>query len=459
MRLHSRIYLHSLAVLVVACGTIVSVLAIGARGGFMRDAPHRLARHVASLAAEDLHDAARLQARLQRIHDDLDIDVTVRDVGGRVLARSGREQPPLPRGALEAMWRDAAGLHMRRMASAAAAVRDPASGAVMGFVQTSVRGDRGIVPPVRPLLVVLAVLLIVAVLTVPTARRITRPVRRLIDATTRFGGGDLSARAPVTAAVDGRPARRRRRGDELRELTLAFNDMADRVERLVRSQRELVANASHELRSPLTRIRMAMDLLPADAATAARRRDVETDLADLDRLIDDVLTTARLEETGLPTRLETCDVRRVLTDVAERARHDPLVAGGEVRVTDGPAVAVWADEALLRRALWNLVENAAKYGAPPVTLAAEPTPDGVTVSVTDDGPGIPAADRERVFEPFYRGDRARTPDGRRGVGLGLTLARRIAEVHGGTIGVAAASVDSAEHGCRIVITLPARPPA
>ena len=135
------------------------------------------------------------------------------------------------------------------------------------------------------------------------------------------------------------------------------------------------------------------------------------------------------------------------------------MAGAAIRVSDGPAVAVCADEALLRRALWNLVENAAKYGAPPITLAAAPTPDGVTVSVTDDGPGIPAADRARVFEPFYRGDRARTPDGRRGVGLGLTLARRITEVHGGTIGVAPASVDGVERGCRVVITLPARPPA
>ena len=123
---------------------------------------------------------------------------------------------------------------------------------------------------------------------------------------------------------------------------------------------------------------------------------------------------------------------------------------------DGVAAPLCADEALLRRALWNLVENAAKYGAPPITLAARPSGDSVVLSVSDQGPGIPAAERERVFAPFYRADRARTPDARRGVGLGLTLARRIVEVHGGTITVE--SGDN-ERGCRVVITLPSRPPA
>jgi signal transduction histidine kinase len=250
--------------------------------------------------------------------------------------------------------------------------------------------------------------------------------------------------------------RHRRRHDELAELTQAFNEMADRVERLVRGQRELLANVSHELRSPLTRIRMALELLPPDAANEARLRGVEADLADLERLIDDVLTAARLEEAGLPARLDALDARALLADVAERARHDPLVDGKTIRVVDGLPIPLAADGALLRRAVWNLVENAAKYGAPPITLAAERVGDRVTLSVADEGPGIPAAERERVFTPFYRGDRARTPDGARGVGLGLTLARRVAEVHGGHIAVEAAStVGGDERGCRVVISLPA----
>jgi signal transduction histidine kinase len=108
---------------------------------------------------------------------------------------------------------------------------------------------------------------------------------------------------------------------------------------------------------------------------------------------------------------------------------------------------VAADGALIKRAVWNLVENAAKYGAPPIALAAEARNGHAVLSVTDEGPGIAPDDRERVFEPFWRADKAHTPGS--GVGLGLTLARRIAEAHGGSVAIA-----DAERGCRVEITLP-----
>ena len=121
---------------------------------------------------------------------------------------------------------------------------------------------------------------------------------------------------------------------------------------------------------------------------------------------------------------------------------------------DGGTGALWAlaDAELLGRALWNLVENAAKYGAPPIRVWAERAGDRIRFHVSDEGPGIPESERERVFEPFYRADRARTPGVRAGVGLGLTLARRIAEAHGGTIRIAAAQGD---RGCLVTIELPA----
>ena len=233
--------------------------------------------------------------------------------------------------------------------------------------------------------------------------------------------------------------------------------MAERVERLVRGQKELLANVSHELRSPLARLRMALALLPRDAVTEARLADAERDLAELDRLIDDVLATARLEATGLPTRLAEVDVGALLASLAERAQHDPAVAGRRVTVSDGPGLTLVADEALLRRALWNLVENAAKYGAPPITLAAVREGDRVALSVADEGPGVAPEARERVLDPFYRLDAARTPGGGAapgGVGLGLTFARRVAEVHGGAIAVGAASTGERERGCRVTISLP-----
>ena len=253
---------------------------------------------------------------------------------------------------------------------------------------------------------------------------------------------------------------RRHGDDELIQLTRAFNDMAERVERTVRGQKELLANVSHELRSPLTRIRLALELLPRDAAATARLADVERDLDELEQLIDDVLTTTRLETTGLPTHLGEVHLRRLLEEIAERARRDPLTIGLAVGVAEGPPVIAMADETLLRRALWNLVENAAKYGAPPITLGATREGAQARLSVSDEGPGIPAGDRDRVLAPFVRLDPARTPvasdASARGVGLGLTLARRIAEVHGGAIDIGPSSVtDGMERGCRVTITLPA----
>ena len=456
MRLHGRIYFHSLAVLVIACVATALTFALSARGAVMHEVAERVARHLASLVADVIDDPAALANRLQRIHDELDVDVTVRGVDGHVIATIGRPLPSLSHEDAAGVRAGSITLHRRQMWYAAVAVRKPGSGTVVGLLQASTPHRFG--PPhlLRPALTVALILVVVALVTVPTARRISRPLERLTEAVRRLGGGDLSIRVPVSPGRARRRWRDRRRADELEELTRAFNEMADRVERLVRGQRELLANVSHELRSPLTRIRVALELLPPDVASEARLRGVEADLADVDRLIEDILTTARLDETGLPTRLDALDARRVLMDVAERAGHDPLLEGKPVHVVEGLPVSLAADGALLRRAVWNLVENAAKYGAPPITLSAERVGDQVALSIADDGPGIPAAERERVFTPFYRGDRARASGTARGLGLGLTLARRVAEVHGGRIAVEAASgAGGAERGCRVVITLPA----
>jgi len=191
---------------------------------------------------------------------------------------------------------------------------------------------------------------------------------------------------------------------------------------------------------------------------------VEADLDELERLIEDVLTTTRLEATGVPPRLGLMDARAVLMDVAERADGDPRLAGGAVRVAAGPAIEITADRALLRRALWNLVDNAAKYGAPPITLGAERDGDHVALSVTDRGEGIAPAERERVLAPFYRLDKARTPgkasggEASGGFGLGLTLASRVAQVHDGAITIGPAeTIDGTERGCRVTLTLPTAP--
>lgn len=380
---------------------------------------------------------------MRQLRADLRLDVRVRDLDGRTIASVGERAPRLT--SREEADVRAGGVVVRRHPPGfAAPVHDSASGAVVGVVEASAPRHFG--PPAvwGPLTLVTVALLVVAVATRPLARRISRPLERLTAAVRRFGGGDLAARAPADTA-------HARRADEITELTRAFNEMAERVERLVRAEKELLANVSHELRSPLARIRVALELLPRTEDAERRLRDVERDLAELDRLIDDVLTTARLEARSLPTSPTRFDARALLQDVAERARHDPLTAECPVRVADGAAVEVTEDRGLLRRALWNLVENAAKYGAPPITLSAARAGDRVALAVADEGRGIDVADREKVFAPFYRGAAAATAtgdDARRGVGLGLTSARRIVEMHGGTI-----TIDGPP-GCRVVLTIP-----
>jgi signal transduction histidine kinase len=455
-RLHSRIYLHFLGVLVVVAVTTGVVVAFGARDAFRREMAPRMTRHLTSLIGERIGDPTALAARLNQLHDDLHIAVRVRDLDGHVIAAAGDDLPTLSPREQADVRAGRVVVRQRPMGFAAAPIRDPASGAIVGVVEGAVPRPMGAPPLWRPLLVVMFALLAVAVATRPLAQRISRPLERLTAAARRRGGGDLSARAPVDDAHT-------RRRDEIAELTRAFNEMADRVERLIRTEKDLLANVSHELRSPLARIRVALALLPRGSSDDDRRvRDVERDLAELDRLVEDVLTTARLEATGLPTRVATVDAHALLGELVERARHDPLTAALPVRIDEGAPVTLTADEALLRRALWNLMENAAKYGAPPITLSVVVEGARVVFGVTDEGGGVAPADRDRVFAPFYRGDEARTPapsgEARRGVGLGLTLARRVAEVHGGAITIGPASdAGGTPRGCRVTLSVPREP--
>jgi signal transduction histidine kinase len=146
-----------------------------------------------------------------------------------------------------------------------------------------------------------------------------------------------------------------------------------------------------------------------------------------------VLTATRLEASGLPAHLGAVDVAALFAQVVARAEHDPATAGKTVTASGGDGIVLTADGALVKRALWNLVENAAKYGAPPIELSAARQDTMIALMVKDAGAGIAPDERERIFEPFYRGDKARTPGN--GFGLGLTLARRVAEAHGGSITV------------------------
>jgi signal transduction histidine kinase len=460
-RLYTRIYLHSLVVLAL-CGLVsLGTLVLALRSAGLGELGERGANHVISLVSEHFADRAALERRLEELNTGLDLNVTVRDGDGRVVAAVGAPMPDPSPSELLAVRAGRVLAHRSSTWTAAGPLREPGSGMVVGMVQVSARHTW--VPLLWPLLVVSAAMVVAAVAARPLARHISRPLERLAEVARRLGGGDLGARAlaPDASHPPHSLTERLSHVEEIQALTRAFNDMADRIEQLVRGQKELLGNVSHELRSPLARIRVALALLPRDGATDARLRDVERDLEDLDRLIEDVLTGARLEATGLGARLSAVDVHALFADIAERAQHDPVTAGREVRVAGGARLDLDGDAALLRRALWNLVENAAKYGAPPITLEATAEAGDILVSVSDEGAGLAEGERELVLGPFYRQDRARTPSPTsgpsRGFGLGLTLARQIALAHGGAIVIGATTTgDGHEHGCRVTLRIPSR---
>jgi signal transduction histidine kinase len=233
---------------------------------------------------------------------------------------------------------------------------------------------------------------------------------------------------------------------EVGELARAFDEMAERIEKLVKGERELLANVSHELRTPLARIRVALDLAAEGDLAAARRylSEIGTDLWELELLVKDVLTAAWLDTSGarhdggLPLRKDPVDAAELLSHAAERFRsaHPDRVL--DLRV-EGTLPPLQGHAVLLRRLLENLLDNARKYSEPaePVVVVARAEAGALAVEVRDRGIGIDAADLPRLFTPFFRTDRSRAR-GTGGVGLGMALARRIAEAHGGSISVESA---------------------
>lgn len=266
----------------------------------------------------------------------------------------------------------------------------------------------------------------------PIVRQLTKRLEVLQRSVQRWGEGDLSARAPQ----DG--------DDEVADLAERFNESAARIETLMRSHKSLLANASHELRSPLTRIRMALELM-GEHPSAVTRAEISRNIAELDQLIDEILLASRLDarEADMGT-VESVELMGLAAEECARTDAELDVPEG----TDTNALTVRGVPRLLRRAIRNLLENARRYGAGEVSLELRADGPQAKVVVSDRGPGVPAALRERIFEPFYRLPGASEREG--GVGLGLALVKSIAERHGGSVRCEA----RAGGGASFVITLP-----
>lgn len=287
-------------------------------------------------------------------------------------------------------------------------------------------------PAVSFLLWLVLIVAAVGLATYPVARRLTRRLEQLQQAVDALGEGDLQARVMV------------RGHDEVALLAARFNRAAERIEALVSAHKNLLANASHELRSPLARIRMGLEMI-GRGEDATARAAVARDIADLDGLIEEILLASRLDSSQAPPEpFEDVDLTALAAEECSRAAAE--LQAQEVVVTRG-------SQRLLRRALRNLLDNALRHAAGTPEVSVYRDAETAVLTVADRGPGIPAQLRERVFEPFYRlpghGDTERPG------GLGLSLVRAIANAHGGRV----RCEERAGGGALFRLDLPLRGPA
>jgi two-component system sensor histidine kinase CpxA len=255
------------------------------------------------------------------------------------------------------------------------------------------------------------------------ARYLTRPIRAFRAAGKRITDGDLTARVGPSIA---------RRRDEFGDLAVDFDRMAERIEELLESQKQLLRDVSHELRSPLARLQAAAGLIrqKSDPTVGPELARIEQETENLNELIGQILNFVRLE--GL-TEIErqTTNLVDLITDIRDDAMYESSASGKSIVVEGNESVDVDVDEPLIYRAIENVVRNAVRHSNQRTEIMiAGSAPGQVKISVKDDGPGIDPGHADKIFEPFFTQP---SPDGNAGAGIGLAIARRAVELHGGKI--------------------------
>ncbi len=439
-RLALRIYLIGLVqFLIVAGGMEMNRRASHPQNSYSEPHAHFIAGGLARIG----DDPEALARELARVRDTLGWSVILHNADGSVRARA---DAPGPGGA--------GGPH--------GGGGGPAPGASHGVVPVAFRngelGELEYVSPRKPpspnagpgvAVPIALILLVVGIAAWLTARALTGPLTKLTSAARAFGAGRLDVRLNMD------------RTDEIGEMARAFDDMADRITRLVLAERELLANVSHELRTPLARIRVALDLAHEGEPQEATEMlgEIAEDLAELERLVDDVLAAARLalQESGsrgdasLPVRREPLDMQSLVEKAVSKFRLAHPRRKLDVHM-DPNLPEIVGDAVLVRRVVDNLLDNAHKYtddDDASISLRATRDGDAVGIEIVDHGIGIDEADLQRLFEPFFRADRSRAR-ATGGLGLGLVLARRVVEAHAGTI----AFTSKLGEGTRVRVRLP-----
>jgi two-component system sensor kinase ParS len=271
-----------------------------------------------------------------------------------------------------------------------------------------------------------------------------RDLETLRTAANQFGAGQFTARADVG------------KRSSVRELATHFNHMAERTQQLIAAQRELTNAVSHELRTPIARLEFELNLITDTGDESTRKRllgDMRADLHVLESMVSELLSYARLEHSQPAVATHAVDASSWLASVVDTVALEAKAHGIACVTSVGGVTDMAMEPQFMARALLNLLRNAIRYARQRVQVSIEPANGGCwRLCVDDDGPGIPMADRTRVFEPFTRldEDRSRATGG---FGLGLAIVRRVAEWHHGTVEV----LDSPLGGSRFVLSWPASP--
>lgn len=392
--IRSRLYIKMY--LTVLCGLLLVAMSLGTFAMLADDEDHgfsgKVDRFAGALLSADMTRQER-QDMLDRLARGLDADVAIFDSSDNFVQGAGALTT---KAAADAYRAGDGPRHMREFDAGL-----PDGGEVLIFMESQFDKQKG-----KLLLAILIVALAIGVASLPAVRYLTRRLEDLRHGVEHWGEGDLSSRVEVCGH------------DEIALVAQSFNRAADRVEHLVKSQKSLLANASHELRSPLARLRMATEMFEASPSDRLRE-EIICNLTELDELVDEILLKSRLDSDQKP------DIDQ-LVDLLPLAAEEAAAVGAEV---DGNSLTVPGNERLLRRLIRNLVQNAARHGKPPVTVYVTRQGDHAQIAVCDQGDGIKPEEAARVFEPFYR------PEGRSesagGWGLGLALVAEIARLHGG----------------------------
>ncbi len=336
--------------------------------------------------------------KITELSEKFKIDIALLDQQQKLIASSSPKLQNIKTDRIKVGW-----IHIRR-GHHAWAVKLPDQRWVI--VRPKRQHFRG--PPFGGVTIVALIALAIAIGIYPAVRGLTKRLEHLQKGVENLGAGDLSARVEVKGK------------DEIARLATSFNQSAERIEQLMQAHRTLLANASHELRTPLSRLRVGIELLKHDS-DPKRKSELETDISELDQLIDEILLASRLNNIK---ELETTEEIDLLALVAEEVAKYPEYS------LDGQPIIFKGDERLIRRLIRNLLENALRYGSPPVTVNLKNQNKAILLEVIDSGDGLSADEYEKIFDPFYR-PKGQTEN--KGFGLGLSIVKQIAGTHGGDV--------------------------